>query len=337
MIDAAASCPSEANSVSLVPARASDGPRRGRRGVVELVGQPGRQGAQRDKRLALAGRRLDVAGRPDQTRDEVDAEREPRVRRAASAPRPAPAGPGRDVAAAGRHVDAVLVPGAEPAGPLTGRRPSRRARCPRDRRGAPGRSALEQHPPVLGRLCLVEQLVARLERQLVPRGEQLRQLVVGEPVEQRDRPQLRRAASDGRQVAVDQVDRHRALADGRGHPLHASPGARRRRRTPRARWSPARTAPRASGQPTRRSEASRSWPVTTNPLASRATVVTEPVRARGRADEDEQPARRHLLLGAGRAVAERQRLQVAVAARADDLRLAAAPRCSRPRGSDSTR
>ena len=129
-------------------------------------------------------------------------------------------------------------------------------------------------------------------------GEQLPELVVAQPVEERDVARRSRACgsrrrpSDGREVAVDEVDRHRALADGRRDPLHRVRAARRRRRTPRARSSPARTAAARAAHRCACRPVTRSCPVTTKPLSSRTTVVAEPVGARRGADEDEQPARR---------------------------------------------
>ena len=63
----------------------------------------------------------------------------------------------------------------------------------------------------------------------------------------------------------------------------------------------------------------RSGPVTTYPRSSRATSLPQPVGARLRADEDEQPARRDVFAAAVGAVEDRQRLEVAVAARCRHL------------------
>ena len=46
--------------------------------------------------------------------------------------------------------------------------------------------AVEQQPPVVGRPPLVEEALALLEEQFLPVGRQLGDLLVGQPVEQRD-------------------------------------------------------------------------------------------------------------------------------------------------------
>ena len=118
------------------------------------------------------------------------------------------------------HVDAVLVPRPEAAGPLAGVLHRRHDRFlvadPPDEVDPPG----QQHPPVVGRAALVEQPHAGVVRHLLARRREVGHLLVGEAVEDRDRAQLVDERSCRRQVAVDEVDRHRALADGGGDPLH---------------------------------------------------------------------------------------------------------------------
>jgi hypothetical protein len=55
-------------------------PRRRRRRVVDLVREPGRQGAQGDQGLLLSGHGLKVAYSSEQPLDEVGTEREPGAR-----------------------------------------------------------------------------------------------------------------------------------------------------------------------------------------------------------------------------------------------------------------
>ena len=93
-------------------------------------------------------------------------------------------------AAAGREIDAVLVPGAEPAGPAA-------------RHVHPGDDgvlaadvadevdgAVDQHPPEVGVLALAEQLDAGLDRDLGAALDQLGELVVGQAVEDAQRAEL---------------------------------------------------------------------------------------------------------------------------------------------------
>ena len=68
------------SSVSQVSCSASTARAVGRRRVVDLVREPGRQRAERDERLALARQRLHAAHRLEEALDQVDAEREPGLR-----------------------------------------------------------------------------------------------------------------------------------------------------------------------------------------------------------------------------------------------------------------
>ncbi|HEV8172241.1 MAG TPA: hypothetical protein VGP91_01200 [Actinoplanes sp.] len=54
-------------------------------------------------------------------------------------------------------------------------------------------ASCQQHPPVVGRLRLVEQFLTRLEGQHVANREQLEQLIVAEPVEQGEMAQIFKA------------------------------------------------------------------------------------------------------------------------------------------------
>jgi hypothetical protein len=84
----------------------------------------------------------------------------------------------------------VLVPGPEPAGPAARHVHPRHdllalPHAPRQRD-----RALDEHPPLLGRQALGEQLGAGLGRDHLARLEQLAELVVAELGEQRQRSEL---------------------------------------------------------------------------------------------------------------------------------------------------
>ena len=93
-------------------------------------------------------------------------------------------------AAAGGEVDPGLVPRAEAARPL-----ARRVH-PADHRllatDGPDQvqGAVDEHPPAVGVLALVEEVGARHDRHLLAVGHELADLVVVQPVEQRQRPQV---------------------------------------------------------------------------------------------------------------------------------------------------
>ena len=102
------------------------------------------------------------------------------------------AGPG---APPGAHVDAVRVPGLETAGPLT-------AGAHRAEDGVLAADmsdqfdgAVQQQPPEVGRPGLLEQHVVAVEFHHLADREQLGQLIVAEPVEQRDIAQIGRRRS----------------------------------------------------------------------------------------------------------------------------------------------
>ena len=120
-----ASRPSEASSVVQLARQGVDRAGGGRRRVVDLVRQPGRERAERDQRLALARTGLDVARGVEQPVDEVRDERDTpssRSRSAAAGHAEHPTRTGR--VPTGREVDAVRRP------THGSRRPSGRARRP---------------------------------------------------------------------------------------------------------------------------------------------------------------------------------------------------------------
>ena len=88
------------------------------------------------------------------------------------------------------HVDAVLVPRPEAAGPLARMLHRRHDRLlvadPADQVDAPG----QQHPPVVGRAALVEEADTGVVRRLLARRGELGHLHVGEAVEDGDGSQL---------------------------------------------------------------------------------------------------------------------------------------------------
>ena len=139
--------------------------------------------------------------------------------------RRAPGAAGRRRAPGRSRGRRLVVPRPEPAGPLARACPSRRARCPRCRPAGPGSTAPSSstHQNV-GRLALAGTAPprARSVTSVAGRG-QLVSCSSSSP-SNRSSAQLRDARpsrpSDRRQVAVHEVDRHRALADGRGDPLH---------------------------------------------------------------------------------------------------------------------
>jgi hypothetical protein len=154
------------------------------------VGQPRGEGAQGDQGLALPRVALDPPRGPDQPAEQVDREREPPVDVRTELLGPDPEHPARLHDPPAAHVDAVLVPGPEPTGPLAPDLHGRHHRLlvpdPPDQVDAP----VEQQPPVVGGPPLVEELLPRLEVDLVAGGGQLGDLLVGEPVEQRGAAQV---------------------------------------------------------------------------------------------------------------------------------------------------
>src|SRR5437016_3355112 len=146
--------------------------------------------AQGDEGLALSGRRLDGAGRAVQPPDEVAAEREPGVGPLTQHLGRHPEHPPARASAAGREVDAVLVPGAEAA------RPAARHIQPADRGVLAADPAyqvdgtLDEHPPEVRVLALVEEIDPGLDGYLRTTLDQLRELVVRHAFEDAERAQL---------------------------------------------------------------------------------------------------------------------------------------------------
>ena len=108
---------------------------------------------------------------------------------------------------------------------------------------------------------------------------------------------------------MDQRDRHRPLADGARDPLDRARVARRRRRTPRARSSRARTAPGVSGQPWSRT----SGPARMNPRSSRATTPSSQ-SVRGAAPMNTKQASTSSTVSVPSAARIRQRVKVTILA-----------------------
>ena len=168
---------------------------------------------------------------------------------------------------------AVAAPGGEVARRASSHAANPPAQCPG--RGQPahhgvlgadvpqqGDRPLQEHPPEDRRLALVPELLALAEGADLALPGQPGQLVVGQGVEQRYAAQLRRVHRSlhqvRREVAVDEVDGHRAFADRRRDAASSSPAARRRRRRRPARSSPARTGPGTACCPRERAGRGRS-------------------------------------------------------------------------------
>ena len=165
--------------------------RRGRGRVVDLVGEPGRQRAEGDQRLLLPRHRLDVAGGEEQALDQVRPEREPVARPGTQRGRRDAQHPAGHRRPAGRQVDAVVVPGAEPARPPARCVHGAEHRLAPPRRAAPGRCC-PPAAPTSSRPARPRRTAPRRAgtRTSVPQREQLRQLLVAEPGEQLERAQL---------------------------------------------------------------------------------------------------------------------------------------------------
>ena len=224
-----------------------DGAYGGRGRVVELVGQAGCQGAESDQRLALAHGRLDRPGGPEDAPDQVHRQRQPALHQPPEVVgRHLQQPPELDAAPRGQ-VDAALVPGAEAAGPAAGRvHPSDPGLLAAD--GAEQvDGAVDEHPPVVGRLALVEQLGAGLDLHRAGDGQQLGQPLVAdagedgqgaEVVDAHGQPPLRWWRGSG--APGGQPSRPRRPQT---RPASWSRGARRPLRTLPERSSPTRTAP----------------------------------------------------------------------------------------------
>ena len=325
-----ASRPSDESSVCAGRLEGVDGAGRGRRRVVDLVGEPGGQRAQGDQGLALPRRRLDASARCGRAPRSGGRRTGTRRRTARAAPSAGTRStrPAVD-AAAGGEVDAVLVPGPEPAGPAAGHvHPGDDGVLAAD---VPDQvdGAVDQHPPEVGVLALAEQ--RRRPGSIGDLGRRPR------PARRAARRSGRRRCGSGRRSATrirsspGSGARGRPTSRPRRRPRRPASssraGRRRRRRRPGTLVSRA-NGGRASGQRrgVRRAPAGPG-PVTTKPLLVADDLGAEPVGARRGADEDEQPARRHLLGGAGVPVGEGERLEVAVAPAPPRPRCGSAPRC----------
>ena len=144
-----------------------DRPGRGGGGVVDLVGEAGGQGAQRDEGLPLPHGRLDAARRVVEPLDQVHGEGEPRDGAVLERLRRHPQHPARLGAAPGGEVDALLVPGPEPARPAPGD-----VHVPDDDLLAADlagqlHGAVDEHPPVVRVAALDEECLAGDDRDLV--------------------------------------------------------------------------------------------------------------------------------------------------------------------------
>ena len=189
-IPSPASCWREANTSSLDCWSAPDRADRGRGRVVDLVGETGRQGAQRDERLALAGVVLDASGRADQAAQQVDGEGEPVLADAGQLGRRQPEDARRLDAPAPTpcRCRARPTPGSPP--PTARRSPWSPSPPPRGRCGARGRCGRTGAPTSRRPGGPRRRGAPRLVRHLRARRCQLRHLRVGEAREDRDRTQL---------------------------------------------------------------------------------------------------------------------------------------------------
>src|SRR5689334_12750379 len=121
-----------------------------------------------------------------------------------------------------------------------------------------------------------------------------------------------------RQEPVDEVDRHAALADGGGDPLHrVEPHVPGREDARHAGLQRERGSVLGPGRPAWALQ--KLGPGHHEAVVVAQDVVTEPVGARHGADEDEQPRGLDVLRRPGGAVAQGQRLEVLLATGRDDL------------------
>ena len=154
------------------------------------MGQAGGKRAEGDKGLSLPCSRLDGAGRPVEPFDEVPAERIPGFEPLPQYVGRYPEHPPDSRSAAGCQVDTLFVPGAESAGPA-----ARHVHL-RDH-GLLGADAahqvddtVDEHPPEVSVLTLAEQFQSGLNADLGAALNQLRELLVGQAVEQVKRAQF---------------------------------------------------------------------------------------------------------------------------------------------------
>ncbi len=120
----------------------------------------------------------------------MTAERKPRIGSLAQHLGRHPEHPARDDAATGGEIDAVLVPGAKPAGPASGHiHPGDHGVLAADVPDEVDRPVHEQ-PPEVGMITLAEQQDAGLDRHLGAAGDQLGELGVGQSVEDPQRTKI---------------------------------------------------------------------------------------------------------------------------------------------------
>ena len=123
--------------------------------------------------------------------DEVNPEREPSAGEIAEGPRRHPEHPPVSDSPGGREIAAALVPRVEATTPLAGIVHRHHVHG-----GLAARKAnevdlsLEQHPPAVRRVTLLEDLLALDERVFLTSLEKLTELLVGEPVEEEHGAQL---------------------------------------------------------------------------------------------------------------------------------------------------
>jgi hypothetical protein len=155
--------------------------------VVYLVRQARGERAQGGEGLALPCSRLDRACGPVKPLDEMPAEGKPRVHPLAQNFGRYLQHPTARRRAAGGQVDALVIPGTESAGPAAGHiHPRDHGLLAADVADEVD-SPVEEHPPEVGVLTLVEQLQSGLEVNLGAARHQLRKLLAGQAAEQIDR------------------------------------------------------------------------------------------------------------------------------------------------------
>ncbi len=154
--------------------------------VVDLVRQAGRELAERDEGLALSRRRLDGSRGAVQPFDEVPAEREPVVEPVAEHLGRHPQHPPGRHGTGGGKVDAVLVKGAESAGPLARHVPPPHHGVLKADVAHEVYRPVNEHPSVVRELTLAEQVHAGLEADLGAARDQIGELVTGQALEEAD-------------------------------------------------------------------------------------------------------------------------------------------------------
>ena len=167
-----------------------DGPGGGRSRVVDLMRETSGERAQGDQGLPLPGRRLNGPGGVVQPSDEMPAEREPGVDLLTQHVHWHPEHPAAGGPPGGRQVDALLVPGAEPPGPPARHIHPAHHGVLRTDTAQQVDGTVDEQPPEVRLLTLMEQLDAGLDANLGTALGQFRELIVGHAVEQADSAQL---------------------------------------------------------------------------------------------------------------------------------------------------